>query len=99
MGPLVKGNVLFKHGEVLWRTSGVMQESELLASYARKGMVQEINFLGNIKNDKLKKNDFLTRLIYVKLHPKRYNLLRLVVFYIRNDVISKFISNFASERI
>ena len=46
MGPLVKGNVLFKHGEVLWRTSGVMHESELLASYARKGMVQEINFLG-----------------------------------------------------
>ena len=52
MGSLVKGNVLFKHGEVLWRTCGVMQESELLASYARKGMVQEINFLGNIKNDK-----------------------------------------------
>ena len=54
--------------------------------------------------EKLKKTtslkiDFLTRLIYVKLYPKRYNLLRLVVFYIRNDVISKFISNFASERI
>ena len=56
------------------------------------------------KAEKLRKTtslkiEFLTRLTYVKLHQKRYNLLRLVVLYIRNDVISKFISNFASERI
>ena len=67
-----------------------------LFAYVRKCNETNAEKLRKTTNLKI---DFLTRLIYIKLHPKRYNLLRLVVFYIRNDVNSKFISNFASERI
>ena len=35
----------------------------------------------------------------VKIHPKRYNLLKWQHFYIRNDVISEIVRNFASGRI